>query len=91
MVQPSAGAPEKKRWGLIGSALSLLAPIAVRAAQNYAIQYLEQWITAQPAGTGPNPFGSNPYPGAPAAGCGPGSAARGSKPYGTPGPPRDVR
>jgi hypothetical protein len=91
MVQPSAGAPEKKRWGLIGSAVSLLAPIAVRAAQNYAIQYLEQWIAAQPAGTGTNPFGSGPYPGAPAAGGGPGPAARGSKPFGTPGRPRDVR
>ena len=46
----AAAARKKKRWGLIGSAFGLLAPIAVRAAQNYAIQYLEQWIAAQPAG-----------------------------------------
>src|SRR5437868_1326978 len=35
--------PRGNRWGLVGTAVSLLTPIAVRAAQNYAIQYLEQW------------------------------------------------
>jgi hypothetical protein len=89
-VQAIPAAPEKKkRWGLIGSAVGLLAPIAVRAAQNYAIQYLEQWIAAQPTGTGPKPFGSGPFPGGPTAGGGTG--ARGSSPSGTPGRPRDVR
>jgi hypothetical protein len=28
-------------WSVIGTAFSLLAPIAVRAAQNYAMQYIE--------------------------------------------------
>jgi hypothetical protein len=92
-----AAAPKKKRWGLIGSAVGLLAPIAVRAAQNYAIQYLEQWIASQPAGAGASPFGAGLFPGAggptagggPAAGHGPGP--RPTPPPGAPGWPRDVR
>ncbi len=90
VVQPSPAVPAKKRWGLIGSALGLLAPIAVRAAQNYAIQYLEQWIAAQPPGAGPTPFGSGLSPGAPASGGGPGSGPRGPRPSGSPGRPRDI-
>ena len=46
----SVGAPRKKRvWGLVGSVLGLLAPVAIRAAQNYAAQYLEQRLTPQSA------------------------------------------
>jgi len=37
-------------WSVLGTAFSLLAPIAVRAAQNYAIQYMEQWLVPQPGG-----------------------------------------
>jgi hypothetical protein len=89
---PSTAAPEKKkRWGLIGSAVGLLAPIAVRAAQNYAIQYLEQWIASQPPGAGSSLFGAGPVPGAPKAGGGPGPGQRPSPPPGTPGRRRDAR
>jgi hypothetical protein len=37
-----------KTWGLIGSAIGLLAPVAIRAAQNYAAHYLEQRLAPQP-------------------------------------------
>ena len=77
--------------GLIGSAVGLLAPIAVRAAQNYAIQYLEQWIASQPAGAGSSLFGAGLFPGGPAAGGGPESGPRPSSPPGASGRPRDVR
>lgn len=97
-VQPSVAASEKKkRWGLIGSAFGLLAPIAVRAAQNYAIQYLEQWIASQPPGSGSSLFGAGMFPGAgaggPAAGGrpGPGPGPRPAPPPGAPGWPRDAR
>jgi hypothetical protein len=88
-LQPRPAEPEKKRSGLIGSALGLLAPIAVRAAQNYAIQYLERWIAAQPTGAGPQPSGFGLFPETPSASRGPGT--RGSSPTGTSGRPRDVR
>ena len=35
-------------WTVLGTALSLLAPIAVRAAQNYALTYFEQWLANHP-------------------------------------------
>jgi hypothetical protein len=89
-VQPTPAAPKKKRRGLIGSALGLLAPIAVRAAQNYAIQYLEQWIASQPPGARSAPFGAGLFPGGPTAGGRPGPGPRPSAPTGTPGRPRDV-
>jgi hypothetical protein len=84
-------APKKKRWGLIGSAVGLLAPIAVRAAQNYAIQYLEQWIASPPAGGGPSPFAAGPFSGAPTVGGGPATRPRPSSPTNPPGRPRDAR
>jgi hypothetical protein len=44
-----ASPPQKRSaWGLIGSALSLLAPVAIRAAQNYVAQYIEQRLAPQP-------------------------------------------
>jgi hypothetical protein len=82
--------PKKKRWGIIGSAVGLLAPIAVRAAQNYAIQYLEQWIAARPPGAGSELLASGLFPGAPSAG-GPGARPRPSPGPGTQGRPRDAR
>ena len=94
LLQPAAAAPQpKKRSGLMGSAFSLLAPIAVRAAQNYAIQYLEQWISAQPAGAGPGsrPSSSGLFSGAAPAGGGRAAGASGPPPSGSPGRPRDVR
>jgi hypothetical protein len=38
---------EAKRTGLLGTAWALAAPIAIRAAQGYASQYLENWILQQ--------------------------------------------
>ena len=78
LPSPAAAEPKKKkRWGLIGSAVGLLAPIAVRAAQNYAIQYLEQWIAAQPPGGGASLFGAGLMPGSdPTGWCRSGPGAR---------------
>jgi hypothetical protein len=73
--------PRPKRSGILSTALGLLGPIAVRAAQNYAIQWMEQWLAAQPSG-GPAPTG-------PAAR--PGGGARPTMPFGSPGRPRDAR
>jgi hypothetical protein len=84
-------APRRKRWGLIGSAVGLVAPIAVRAAQNYAIQYLEQWIASKPAGGGASPFVAGLFPGGPTVEGGPATGARPSSPSHPPGRPRDVR
>jgi hypothetical protein len=91
--QAVQAAPKKKRWGIIGTAVGMLAPIAVRAAQNYAIQYLEKWIAAQPPGAGPGSalFGSGLFPGAPTPGHGPGVGPRSPAPPGTPGRTRDAR
>ena len=86
-----APAPKKKRWGLIGSAFGLLAPIAVRAAQNYAIQYLEQWIASQPPGSAPSFLGAGLFPGGPTQGGGPGPGPRPATPPGYQGRPRDAR
>jgi hypothetical protein len=97
MVRPTEAPPKKKRWGLIGSAFGLLAPIAVRAAQNYAIQYLEQWIASQPPGAGSSLLGAGLFPGTGgggpthAGGPGPGTTARPTPPPGTTGRPRDAR
>jgi hypothetical protein len=35
---------KKRRKSLIGAALGMLAPLALRAAKNYAMGYMEQWI-----------------------------------------------
>jgi hypothetical protein len=35
-------------WSILGTAFSLLAPIAVRGAQSYALGYLEQWLSQHP-------------------------------------------
>jgi len=53
-VEAAAAAPDQpaqaRRAGpsTIGTVFDLLAPIAVRAAQNFALQYLEQWLEALP-------------------------------------------
>jgi hypothetical protein len=41
--------PEKKSKGLLGSVFSLVAPVAVRAAQGYALQFAEQWLSQRVA------------------------------------------
>lgn len=38
---------EPVRKGLIATALGLAAPVAIRAVQGYAVQYLEHWIAEQ--------------------------------------------
>jgi hypothetical protein len=35
-------------WSTMGTVFDLLAPIAVRAAQNFALQRLEQWLKVNP-------------------------------------------
>ena len=47
--------PENKKelanstgWSVMGTAFSLLTPIIVRAAQNYALTYFEQWLANHP-------------------------------------------
>jgi hypothetical protein len=44
----SAGSRGRSRWSAIETAYNLLAPVAVRAAQNYALQLLERWLAAHP-------------------------------------------
>jgi hypothetical protein len=49
-LQPTPLMPARPRrqpgWNALQSAYSLLAPVAVRAAQNYALQHLERWLAA---------------------------------------------
>jgi hypothetical protein len=52
---------EKKRSGLIGALLGMVVPVAVRAAQSYASQFVENWI-AQQGVLGPAPVGAGPAP-----------------------------
>lgn len=89
---PPSSRPRKDRLGILGSAFSLISPIAVRAAQNYAIQYLEQWLAAQQSGTGPAPGpGSGPSHADEPRPAGSGGGARPSFPTGTPGRRGDGR
>jgi hypothetical protein len=44
---PIEAEPEKKGRGLIGAGLGMIAPIAIRAAQNYATHFLTNWIAQQ--------------------------------------------
>jgi hypothetical protein len=71
--------PKKRGRGLIGAGLGLLAPIALRAAQNYATHFVSNWIAGQQeqfahamasSGPGPQP-GMGPGHG-PGFGMGPG-------------------
>jgi len=43
----AAAPPREREKGLIGKALGFAWPLAVRAAQGYAAQYLENWIAQQ--------------------------------------------
>jgi hypothetical protein len=38
----------KDRFRPVGAAFGLLAPVLIRAAQNYALNYFEQWLAAHP-------------------------------------------
>lgn len=69
---------------LLGAAFGMVAPFAVKAAQGYALKYLEQWILhqqSQQAQHGPPPT----HPGADFA---PGFNAQGPANTGRPGAPR---
>ena len=39
---------KQSRWSILGTAFSLLAPVAVRGAQNYVLGHLEQWLSQHP-------------------------------------------
>jgi hypothetical protein len=39
---------KQSRWSILGTAFSLLAPVAVRGAQNYVLGQLEQWLSQHP-------------------------------------------
>jgi hypothetical protein len=59
---------KERRASLVGAAFGMLAPMAWRVAQNYAMGYVEQWIAQQQqqymAGAGPSHGGqpSQPQP-----------------------------
>jgi hypothetical protein len=42
-------AEEKKGKGLLGMVFGLVAPVALRAAQGYALQFAEQWLAGKVA------------------------------------------
>jgi hypothetical protein len=92
-MEPAPTEAKKKRSGIIGTAFGLLSPIAVRAVQNYAIQYLEQWLAAQPTGAGSGILGSSHFPGASTTGGGSTPGGRPSSPSGpgASGRPREGR
>jgi hypothetical protein len=47
---PRAPEPEKKNGkGLLGTVFGLVAPVALRAAQGYALQFAEQWLAQKVA------------------------------------------
>jgi len=51
---PAAASPDRGRkhgsvmWTVLGTAASVLAPIAIRVGQNYALGRLEQWLSQHP-------------------------------------------
>jgi hypothetical protein len=57
---------EKRRTGLMGLVLGFVGPVAVRAAQNYAAQYLEAYLARhqhqQPLAAGRPAPGTGGYP-----------------------------
>lgn len=77
---PERAAPEKPkareakaaRAGLVAGAWALLGPVAMRAAQSYATQYLENWIAEQQQrmAEGPPPPGQTRTPGRPSGAAG---------------------
>lgn len=68
--------PPERRKGLIAAALGMLAPLALRTVQGYALKYLEQWIMQQQAAAlHAGPAAVHPgFPGGPGPQGGPGAA-----------------
>lgn len=56
---PIAEKPKKKA-GIVGTLFGFVGPIALRAAQGYAVQYVENWILQQAA---QSPLVGNPMAG----------------------------
>jgi hypothetical protein len=59
-VVPPTGKPADRsptRTGVVSSVLGMVAPVAVRVAQGYAVHYLENWIARQQSPTMAGPAG----------------------------------
>ena len=52
--------PRRTGWNILGTAFSLLAPVATRAAQNYALGHLEQWLSQHPLPPSPSSSSDEP-------------------------------
>jgi len=61
-VTPPAPEPRKRRAGIIGSALGVITPVAIRAAQNYALNYVETLIAHQQQAGDPTARGRQEEP-----------------------------
>lgn len=53
-------AKEVKKKGWIGGLIGLAVPMALRAAQGYALSYMENWIAQQHAAAAAGPMGPAP-------------------------------
>ena len=65
-IRPSSS--RKASSSTFGTAFSLLAPVLIRAAQNYALTHLEQWLAAHRFQLKENDQGRRPEPGEAASG-----------------------
>ena len=54
---------KEEKSGLIGVAFGLISPLIVRAAQSYALNYVESWIAQQAAASGMAAAPGGPPPG----------------------------
>jgi hypothetical protein len=80
-VSEATAEKKEKRAGLIGMAFGMLSPIVVRAAQSYAVSYVENWIAQQQQAMG------GPPPGPGAGAMSGGGMGRPSPSQGPPRPP----
>jgi ElaB/YqjD/DUF883 family membrane-anchored ribosome-binding protein len=78
--QATAAGKEPVKKSLVGAAVAMLAPLAWRLAQDYAVAYLEQWLLHQQqqqrAQAGPRPGGAEAPGRAPSPGGRTGGHAR---------------
>jgi hypothetical protein len=74
--------PERKksRWRLLGAAASLLTPVAIRVAQNYALGHIEDWLSQNPLA--PRSLGNVGQPGREPIPSGPTTASSRLREYG---------
>jgi hypothetical protein len=89
-AMPEAPAPaveKKRRKSLVAAAVAMVAPMVWRAAQNYALAYVEQWIAQQQQHLMPE---EGPAPPSPPRASSPSASQRPSRGQaGWPGSPRD--